>query len=481
MASVLAFTAILGGVMPQQIVQAETAELFFSEYIEGSSNNKAIEIYNGTGADVNLGDYSVELYSNGSATATNTLVMSGTLSNNDVYVIANPSAVAAILNVADITHAVTFFNGDDALVLKKGTTILDVIGQIGFDPGTEWGTGLTSTVDNTIRRINTICEGDPDGSDAFDPVGEWDGFAIDTFDGLGAHSASCDLGPIEPKINEFSASTTGTDVEYVEIYGEPVTDYSSLTILEIEGDFVSDTSVEGTIDEVISLGTTDVNGFHLVNLAANALENGTITLLLVENFTGALGNDLDMDDDGVFDSTPWDSIVDLVSVNDGGTGDLTYGLPVLTVGYDGLSFAPGGASRIPDGSDTDAATDWVRNDFDLAGISGFTGTLIDGEAFNTPGAANETFTAPSVCEYPYTPIATIQGSGMASAYDGILVATQGVVVGDFQVGGKSGFYLQDPVGDGNPSTSDGIFVYYTNMDVKVGEYIRVHGYVDAVF
>lgn len=478
MASVLAFTAILGGVMPQQIVQAETVELFFSEYIEGSSNNKAIEIYNGTGEDVDLSSYSVELYSNGSSTPNYTLTMSGTLTNNDVYVIANASAIAAILSVADITHSVTFYNGDDALVLKKGTTIIDVIGQVGFDPGSEWGTDLTSTLDNTIRRKVTICEGDSDGSDAFDPSLEWDGYTIDTFDGLGSHTATCDLGPVEPKINEFSASTTGTDVEYVEIFGEPETDYSAYTILEIEGDYVIDTSVEGTIDEVITLGTTDLNGFYLASLPANALENGTITLLLVENFTGALGNDLDTDDDGVFDSTPWDLIIDSVSVNDGGTGDLTYGVPVLTAYYDGLPYAPGGASRIPDGFDTDAATDWVRNDFDLAGIVGFTGTLIEGEAYNTPGAPNQTFTPPTVCDYPYTPIYTIQGSGMESALDGIFVATEGVVVGDFQVGGKSGFYLQDQTGDGNPLTSDGIFVYYVGLNVNVGEYVRVHGYVD---
>ena len=48
--------------------------------------------------------------------------------------------------------------------------------------------------------------------------------------------------------------------------------------------------------------------------------------------------------------------------------------------YDGLTFAPGGASRIPDGTDTDTAADWVRNDFDLAGIPGFAGTLVGGEA-----------------------------------------------------------------------------------------------------
>ena len=69
-----------------------------------------------------------------------------------------------------------------------------------------------------------------------------------------------------------------------------------------------------------------------------------------------------------------DVVVDAVAVNDGTAGDRTYGTPSLGVAYDGQLFAPGGASRIPDGTDTDAAADWMRNDFDLAGIPGFPGT-----------------------------------------------------------------------------------------------------------
>ena len=195
-----------------------------------------------------------------------------------------------------------------------------------------------------------------------------------------------------PTINEFSASTVGTDVEYVEIHGAPNTGYSTYTVLEIEGD--AGTAV-GTVDEVIALGTTDASGLQLINLPANALENGTITLLLVRNFTGALNADLDTNNDGAFDVTPWDAIVDAVAVNDGGAGDLTYSAPTLGVAYDGAAFAPGGASRIPDGTDTDTTADWVRNDFDLAGIPGFTGTLVAGEALNTPGAANQALTVTS--------------------------------------------------------------------------------------
>ena len=95
---------------------------------------------------------------------------------------------------------------------------------------------------------------------------------------------------------------------------------------------------------------------------------------------GALGNDLDTNNDGVLDLPAGVTLVDAIAVNDGGVGDLTYGGVTLGVAYDGLSFAPGGASRIPDGTDTDTPADWVRNDFDLAGIPGNPGTLVGGEA-----------------------------------------------------------------------------------------------------
>ncbi len=73
-------------------------------------------------------------------------------------------------------------------------TIVDVFGQIGFDPGTEGGAGLQSTMDNTLRRKPAVCDGDIDGSNVFDPTIEWDGFAVDTFAGVGFHDDAC--GPV---------------------------------------------------------------------------------------------------------------------------------------------------------------------------------------------------------------------------------------------------------------------------------------------
>lgn len=169
------------------------SELLISEYVEGSSNNKAIEIYNGTGAAVDLAanGYVLQMYFNGNPSAGLTINLTGTVASGDVHVLAQGSAHAMILAQADQTNSSGWFNGDDAIVLRKGGAagaVVDSIGQVGFDPGSEWGSGLTSTADNTLRR-KAGSDGDSNPFDTFDPSLAWDGFAVDTFDGLGSHAA----------------------------------------------------------------------------------------------------------------------------------------------------------------------------------------------------------------------------------------------------------------------------------------------------
>ncbi|HMQ51222.1 MAG TPA: lamin tail domain-containing protein [Anaerolineae bacterium] len=171
-----------------QVAQAAPTDLFFSEYIEGSGYNKALEIFNGTGSPVDLSLYTIELYSNGSPTASSLVTLSGTLSSGDVLVVVHSSADSGLLALADLLHSgVTNFNGDDTVGLAKGGTLIDVIGQIGIDPGSRWGSN-PSTLDTTLRRRSMIEGGDPNGADAFDPVVEWEGYANDSFDGLGWHT-----------------------------------------------------------------------------------------------------------------------------------------------------------------------------------------------------------------------------------------------------------------------------------------------------
>jgi predicted extracellular nuclease len=190
-------TALLGALvlvtslLPVFAAPAGAAEptLFFSEYIEGSSNNKALEIYNPLAVPVNLGasDVAVHMHFNGNPLATLSIPLTGTVQPGDVFVLAHASANATILAQADQTNSSGWFNGDDAITLTQFGGVIDSVGQVGFDPGTEWGSGLTSTADNTLRRKLGIVSGDTTANDAFDPAVEWDGFATDTFEGLGSH------------------------------------------------------------------------------------------------------------------------------------------------------------------------------------------------------------------------------------------------------------------------------------------------------
>ena len=194
-----------------------------------------------------------------------------------------------------------------------------------------------------------------------------------------------------PVINEFVANHDGADTaEFIEIFGAPSTDYSNLTVIEVEGEGAS----AGLIDDVIvTLGTTDANGFWWTGFdpgGSTDIENATLTLLLVDGFTGSTGNDIDTDNDGAIDAVFWTSIVDGVGVFDGTAGDFTYDV-VLAAGFDGNSSIPGGASRLPNGVDTDSAGDWTRNDsggFGLPGPPFDTDTLDPGTAANTPGVVN---------------------------------------------------------------------------------------------
>jgi predicted extracellular nuclease len=196
--AVLIVVASLAGFAPAASAQATS--LFFSEYVEGSSNNKALEIYNGTGAPVDLAaeGYKIQIFFNGNTSAGTTIMLSGTIADGGVYVVADDGADGAILAAADQTSTSSFFNGNDAVALVKGTDNVDVIGQIGFaPPSDEWGSGDVSTKDNTLRRRPAFCAGDSNGGNAFGPSMEWGGFATDTFDGLGTHDATCDVQRIQ--------------------------------------------------------------------------------------------------------------------------------------------------------------------------------------------------------------------------------------------------------------------------------------------
>ncbi|MCH1588290.1 MAG: lamin tail domain-containing protein, partial [Flavobacteriales bacterium] len=203
----LAAVAFLGNAT----AQAQCSDLFFSEYIEGWSNNKALEIYNPTDAQIDLSDYRIERYSNGATAAEDNqkVALEGTLMADDVVVVVldkqDPDGVdfeapvwEELAAVADLwlcpvynDNNTMYFNGNDAMVLRQISTndVVDVFGKIGEDPGT---TGWAEVTQNhTLVRKQSVTAGDVNAIDDFGVYDQWDSLEVNTFDQLGFHFCDC--------------------------------------------------------------------------------------------------------------------------------------------------------------------------------------------------------------------------------------------------------------------------------------------------
>lgn len=191
----------LGRVMSNQMGGATiTAGVFISEYVEGSSYNKALEIYNGTTNAINLtaGQYYVQIYANGDTNPTANIALTGTVAAGQTYVICHSQAAQTVKDVSQLMTGSLNHNGNDAIVLRfNGTTgpILDRFGRVGEDPGTSWG-GVTA--DRTLRRKPNVLRGDTNIFGVFNPTDEWLVYPNDTFDGLGYHVVSASGAPYVP-------------------------------------------------------------------------------------------------------------------------------------------------------------------------------------------------------------------------------------------------------------------------------------------
>jgi len=178
-------------------------DLFISEYIEGTSNNKAIEIFNGTGASVDLsaGSYVLRLYANGSTTPSS-ISLTGSVADGDVYVIANTSASNAVLAQADQTSGSLTFNGNDAVALAKNDANIDVVGTIGSSDN--FGLDVTKVRKSTVFQ----------GTTTYDSA-EWDDYAVNTFSYLGNHEFGAGE-PTPPTLNAIGAKSTtvGQDLQF---------------------------------------------------------------------------------------------------------------------------------------------------------------------------------------------------------------------------------------------------------------------------
>lgn len=169
-----------GGTDPGTGGGGSTDELFFSEYIEGSSNNKALEIANFTGSSVSLSSYTIKKQTNGAGSWSSPYALSGSLGNGNVYVIAHSSANSTIKNQADATTATAIitFNGNDPVGLFKNNVLIDIIG--------DFNGGSSNFAQNvTLRRKSSITSPNTSYTEV-----EWDEFATDTSSNLGSHTVN---------------------------------------------------------------------------------------------------------------------------------------------------------------------------------------------------------------------------------------------------------------------------------------------------
>jgi hypothetical protein len=217
--------ALLG----QSVYSQGCNEIFISEYVEGWSNNKAIELYNPTPNPINLSAYRLERYSNGATTAAanQKTDLSGTIEPYGTFVIVidkrdsdgqgqeapvwqelQDKADVFINPVYDENNTM-YFNGNDAMVLRKiaGNAVLDVFGRIGEDPGNPndgggWNNvppafawhlnGATAwSANHTLIRKSNVTAGYTTPTQPFNTGAQWDSLPANTFEFLGSHFCVC--------------------------------------------------------------------------------------------------------------------------------------------------------------------------------------------------------------------------------------------------------------------------------------------------
>lgn len=300
-------TAVQITIVDNDFVSVGCADLFFSEYIEGSSNNKGLEIYNPTSATIDLTPYLIIESGNGGS-FTDTLDLPGTLAPGATYVLCTNQSDAAMLAVADTAlsfPSVSHFNGDDALILWNGTDTIDIIGEVGVDPGSSWPVGSGSTANNTLVRKIGVQSG---STNWLLGATQWDVYPSNTFGFFGTHTMS-PCGSTSPTLSFSNAlltvNETGGSIALDVSIGNP--DPNSATSVEIavtggsannpaDYTFTSPTAVTFAagsttpqqvtvviVDDVVSDGDKTVD-FVLQNATNNGnIVGGTLTLTIIDN------------------------------------------------------------------------------------------------------------------------------------------------------------------------------------------------------
>jgi endonuclease I len=204
-----------------------TTDLLFSEYIEGSGNNKALEILNATGSPINLSGYTIKRQTNGGGTWSSGLALSGTLNSGTKFTIVNSSIAStcypkASANISTTASEITF-NGNDPMGLFKNGVLIDIIGTFN-------GGAADFAANVTLRRKSTVTS----PSTTFNLSSQWDSFAVDSCENLGNRTLKVTNPELMPDSDEIHLYPNPSDGNFFINFDNSNTPYT-IEIISVSG------------------------------------------------------------------------------------------------------------------------------------------------------------------------------------------------------------------------------------------------------
>lgn len=183
--------------------EQKAGDLIISAYVEGSSWNKAVEIFNGTGKTVDLSKYALRKQSNGDGAFGTVLKLNGLLENNKTYTVVHKSATNQILTSKAnlLTDSLLQINGNDALTLTRNGMMIDMVGEANAGANVIWGLDLTLQRKKSVTHpVSTFAKTD------------WNVLPYDSVAFIGTHTLAFPAMPIVYYKNGLVGKTTEFEI-----------------------------------------------------------------------------------------------------------------------------------------------------------------------------------------------------------------------------------------------------------------------------
>jgi len=238
------------------LISISASAQIISQYVETDSGTspKGIEIWNNTDAsiDFSVENLFIEKGTNGGTPGLDFTIDNGVLQPDEVLIVGTIDMQPAATSNGVLFFEKSFtFNGDDALIIKLGTTVTDVFGEPGSDPGTDWMGNGVSTRNSNIALLAGINTGElvgfTDPSTRFETIsttpsdilnGGLDGFGIAPNNSSTTNFELQLLHYADVDGNEESALDAVDEFSALVDFFQNDTDYSSNTLTVTSGDLI---------------------------------------------------------------------------------------------------------------------------------------------------------------------------------------------------------------------------------------------------